>query len=279
MMGEKDDDPGDPERDSEDEPEDESGPGIPKSRPDPEDEDEDEDAEDDDVWFRPDTAPNPEREEAADYRFKDDSRRSLLIASSIIVVFLFGGVLWYLYYEKNKNGEVPLITAGATPVKTAPDEPGGMEVENQDRLIFDKVSGKSTALKDSVQPGPETPVDSVADETTIEQLIRETQPKPAAGAGTKTATATVPTSSVNGAFIVQLGAFGTQSAAQSAWATLNGRHPSILGALHQDIQRASLSDGRTVYRLRAGYFMTKAEAESKCGELKAKGQDCLAAGR
>jgi cell division septation protein DedD len=268
MMGEKDDDFGDPAIDPEDQPEKELA----------EDEQEEE-ADDDDVWFRPDTATQPERDDMPDYQFKDDNRRSLLIAGSIIVVFLFGGVLWYLYYEKNKGGEVPLITADATPVKTAPENPGGMEVENQDRLIFDKVSGETTPLKDAVQPAPEQPIDSATDETTLEQLIRETEPKPGAPTETKTAAATVPTSPVNGAYIVQLGAFGSQSAAQTAWSSLSGRYADILKPFHEDIQRATLSDGRTVYRLRAGYFTTKAEAENLCGQLKAKGQDCLAAAR
>ncbi|HXV73985.1 MAG TPA: hypothetical protein VD713_04585, partial [Sphingomonadales bacterium] len=84
MTGEKDDDLGDPA--PEDEAAGESGPAVPEEEA---AEGENEETEDDDVWFRPDQAPVSEREEGSDYHFKDDSRRSLLIAGSIIAVFLF----------------------------------------------------------------------------------------------------------------------------------------------------------------------------------------------
>lgn len=264
-MGEKDDELENEELGEEQEQEDEPG------------------AEDEGAWFRPNSDNRPDEGDMPDYSFRDDTRRSVLIAGSIILVFLFAGIVWWLYYDKNRDhGEPPLVTADSGPVKEKPEDPGGMEVPNQDRLVFDTVSGEQTELEDSVQPGPEEP--AVDEDTTIEDIIRETEPQPSPR---RTAEAEVETASAEpaepapttGQYVVQLGAFGTREAAGQAWATVESKFPQILTPLVDDIERAELSGGRVLYRLRAGYFATRDEADRLCQRLKELGQDCLATAR
>jgi hypothetical protein len=59
----------------------------------------------------------------------------------------------------DEDGQVPLIKAQATPMKVRPSEPGGMNVPNQDKLIYDRMAGK--ALPPEVErllPEPEAPI-------------------------------------------------------------------------------------------------------------------------
>ncbi len=169
-----------------------------------------------DLWFDAARKLGKDQDDMPDYNFRDDNRRTFAIVGSIFAVFLFGGILWYLYYQKNLSveGEVPLIAADSEPVKTRPEDPGGMEVPYQDRLIFDKVSGEETELEDSIQPTPEQPLDDLQDSRTLADLIAETEP------GAETTATAMKQPPAAGLYIIQLGAFGQQTGAENAWAIL-----------------------------------------------------------
>ena len=80
-------------------------------------------------------------------------------------------------------------------------------------------------------------------------------------------------------YIIQLGAFGEEAGAERAWRILKDRYKTVIGDLTPDIQRAVLSEDRVLYRLRAGFFASRDEAENICQRLKELGQDCLASTR
>ena len=226
-----------------------------------------------DLWFDAARKLGKDQDDVPDYSFKDDNRRTFAIVGSIFAIFLFGGILWYLYYQKNlgADGEVPLIAADHEPVKTRPADPGGMEVPYQDRLIFDRVSGQETELQEKIQPTPEQPLDDLREGRGIADLIAETEP------GKETTAMNQPPAA--GLYIIQLGAFGQQTGAENAWAILEQRYRNTLGSLSPNIQPITSSSGQTLYRLRAGYFATREEAERVCANLKKLGQDCLATTR
>jgi cytoskeletal protein RodZ len=53
----------------------------------------------------------------------------------------------------------PLVQADSGPVKVAPENPGGMAVPHQDRLIYDRMTGSDTREPvEQLLPGPEEPV-------------------------------------------------------------------------------------------------------------------------
>ena len=80
-------------------------------------------------------------------------------------------------------------------------------------------------------------------------------------------------SSAAGGYVVQLAAFRDEPSARDAFRKLQGKYSSLAG-LGADIQRADLGDKGIYYRLRAGY-LSKAEAQSLCADLDAKGQACF----
>lgn len=77
-------------------------------------------------------------------------------------IFLAGIVSWFLLMPKfsgNQPEEIPVIRRPIAPVKIQPNEPGGMEILNQDKSVYDLVEKKEIMPEkiESILPEPETP--------------------------------------------------------------------------------------------------------------------------
>ncbi len=83
----------------------------------------------------------------------------------------------------------------------------------------------------------------------------------------------------SGDYAVQLGAFRTDAAAEAGWKLLSGKHKGQLGQLSHYVVPVDLGDKGRLYRLQAGPFASRAEADEKCAELKRSAVDCLAVRR
>jgi cell division septation protein DedD len=85
---------------------------------------------------------------------------SVVIASTSLVGF--GFVVWYAYQQGVRVGSeemAPLLRAEASPIKLKPENPGGMEVLNQDKLVFDRLTPDlKEPLIERLLPPPETPL-------------------------------------------------------------------------------------------------------------------------
>jgi len=75
---------------------------------------------------------------------------------------------------------------------------------------------------------------------------------------------------------VQLGALGSEAAAQAEWARLVHAAPALFAGRHPQIVEASRS-GKSFYRLRTGGFGSIADATEFCGRAKAQGIACTLA--
>lgn len=93
--------------------------------------------------------------------------RSRLFAAlaAILVLGAFVIIIYYAYREGVRAGSesvAPLIKAEQQPYKVKPDEPGGMDVPNQDKLIYNEVLPKGSAEADKpvehLLPPPEAPL-------------------------------------------------------------------------------------------------------------------------
>lgn len=96
------------------------------------------------------------------------SRRILVLAASVVGVALLGGAGVYAFMGGAgglvaSSGEPKIILADKEPMKVAPENPGGQKVPNQDKAVYDRVSG--TSSDQSKQPrlvtSNEEPVDVV----------------------------------------------------------------------------------------------------------------------
>ena len=109
----------------------------------------------------------------------DSPVRSKVAPIMIALVALagFGGVVWYAYdqgvRQSGPPGVTPLIKADTSPTKVRPEQPGGMDVPHQDKLVLNTLAGgKSDAPPvERLLPPPETPL-----------------PRPTAGAAAATPT-------------------------------------------------------------------------------------------
>ncbi|MSO98129.1 MAG: SPOR domain-containing protein [Rhodospirillaceae bacterium] len=68
-----------------------------------------------------------------------------LILGVIVGAALAGGGAWFVLNEQNvggldSSGGVPVVKADSQPYKIKPDNPGGMQVENQDKTVYDRVA-------------------------------------------------------------------------------------------------------------------------------------------
>jgi cell division septation protein DedD len=78
-----------------------------------------------------------------------------------------------------------------------------------------------------------------------------------------------------GTYLVQIAAFRSEEAAETAWRKASGARPDIYQGSAKHIQRADLGAKGVFYRLRVGAFAERSEATAFCNALKATGENCI----
>ncbi|EWY40383.1 hypothetical protein N825_36115, partial [Skermanella stibiiresistens SB22] len=103
--------------------------------------------------------PNP------DARPSRGRRRLLAPILAAVGLMLFFAIVWFTYnsgQDGTTEGGMPLIKADGTPTKLRPDQPGGMNVPHQDKLIYDRLKAENgnteTAAVERLLPPPESPL-------------------------------------------------------------------------------------------------------------------------
>ncbi len=219
----------------------------------------------------------------------------------------FAALVWWGYGVATRgdpDAEVPIITAELGPEKVRPESEGGLEVPNQDRLIYDEITpGEEQARVESLLPEPETPMTPPVPETgeatpsppaeASSQTV-ESVPAPAAPdtpGETSTFVPPIPpepppavaeaepepsqVAAAGSGFRIQLAAFKTPAAARESWGRLQRRHPDALQGLTLTVEQADLGAAGVFYRVQAGPLANRKAAEAICGQLKQRNQPCL----
>lgn len=88
---------------------------------------------------------------------------------AVLIVGGFGVGIWYAYDQGVKKGvqlAPPIISADTSPVKVKPDDPGGMDIPNQDKEVFSVLqSGDAPEKVEKLMPPPEDAIkDDVAEQ-------------------------------------------------------------------------------------------------------------------
>lgn len=230
----------------------------------------------------------------------DEKRRTPLVMLAIIALLvLFAGVVFLAYKQGLKQGAMnnpPIIRADNSPIKEAPENPGGIKIPHQDRSVYDRISGtdgdNTGQEAEHLLPSPEEPIQitpqqqaapagaPVAPETqaTVPD-VKSGEPsqtiivKPAPVTPVKPVSAAPVAATGKGDYVVQLAAFRDEPSARAAYAKLQDKFPA-LKSLSADIQKADLGAKGIYYRLRAGY-LAKADAAALCDDLAAQKQACF----
>lgn len=83
-------------------------------------------------------------EEQQDYAEPPARRRGIINAAIVAGgLAVFGGIIFYAYNQGMRAGTesvAPILRAEAGPTKIRPEEPGGMEVPHQDKLVYDRLN-------------------------------------------------------------------------------------------------------------------------------------------
>jgi cell division protein FtsN len=78
-----------------------------------------------------------------------------------------------------------------------------------------------------------------------------------------------------GAYVLQIGAYTSESDAKAAWKSFQAKHSGALSGYGSNVQKADLGDKGVWYRLRVVGFSDKETATGVCGKLKAEGGSCF----
>ena len=91
------------------------------------------------------------------------TRSPLFIILTALVLTAFGAVVYVAYQQGRTQGDrgaPPVITAERGPIKVQPENPGGVEVPDQDKLIYERIAGaETTPAPEALAPPPEVPQD------------------------------------------------------------------------------------------------------------------------
>lgn len=92
-------------------------------------------------------------------------KRLITAGIALGAVAAFGIGIWFAYdqgVKRGASGAPPLIRADQGPTKVAPENPGGMQVPNQDKQIYERLPGNTAGNTNTPQterllPPPERP--------------------------------------------------------------------------------------------------------------------------
>ncbi len=231
------------------------------------------------------------------------TKRLAMIGGGIAGVLLLIGGAWSLTGQHAAG--VPLVQADSRPLRTRPENPGGMQVQGQnDAILSGDADGKASMAPPPEVPAPQALKDQAAQQLAARQAaaavpppkdparpvqpvslstVVPTPPPPRIAAvpeqpeaparPARAASAATPPSVLGGRAAVQLAALGSEQSAMLEWQRLTRRMPDLLGGRRPSVQKAE-AHGKTFYRLRTGGFADIAQATAFCQEVRAKGGGC-----
>ena len=198
---------------------------------------------------------------------------TLIIGALVALGLVIGGVWWLRSRTPGEVTDPKLIAAQEGDYKVKPDAPGGMKVEGKGDSAFATSEGAEASGKIDTNTSPETPVKGVKGPAVATSATKPsastTLPMPKPG-GTLVAKPPAPTYAASGSGTIQLGAFGSQDKAETAWSAMAKRF-AYVAPLSKSVVAAQVG-GSTVYRLRAN---AGGQAAAICAKLKAAGENCI----
>lgn len=243
------------------------------------------------------------------WRARMGRRLSVWAGAGLALAVIVGVALWGYRLSQREASAVPVIRAALTPAKVQPEDPGGAEVPYQDISAY-RAGADDVAPMDIVfAPPPERPK---AEDVSMAALSGEDgatatdaspSPPPQAGpteSAAPTAAPFVPARppdlrervaaarraiseeeklakrAAASPVQIQLGAYPEREQTERMWQRIYRANEDILRGRALVIQ-STISGGRRFFRLRAGPFESRIEAQNVCRALQARGQDCLVA--
>lgn len=236
--------------------------------------------------FSPDLNVAQETLQPFDVREREGLNPMIKLAILFLGLLLAAFIVMKLYTPGVRDrSDPPRITADNTPFKVKPEEAGGAQTPNQDKVVFEVMDGNSPSTEATPEPSPEQPIKIETPEPVIERpAVQPVQPRPTQSRPVQTRpTVTQPTISApatgNSDWVVQVASTRSEADANAVWNTLERKFPSLVSGAYADIKRADLGDKGIYYRTRVAGLADKAAAQSLCNAFKAANQACFVAKR
>lgn len=215
-----------------------------------------------------------------DAREREGLNPMIKLAILVGVLLLAAFVVLKLYTPGVRDrSDPPRITADNTPFKIKPEEVGGVQTPNQDKVVFEVMDGKSPDTKASPEPLPEAPIKIQAPEPIVKAPSRPAvTPSPVTKPVQRPAATTQQDTDVavrGGEWVVQVSSTRSQADAAAVWTTLRGKFPDLVAGKYADVKRADLKEKGVYYRTRIAGMADKTAANSLCNAFKAAGQACF----
>ncbi|MBO4519779.1 MAG: SPOR domain-containing protein [Alphaproteobacteria bacterium] len=234
---------------------------------------------------------------------------SIGIVIAVVVGWITFGKYVSVYYGADR-AELPVIRADSSADGMKPATPGGMEVPNRDKLVYERLrQNKSELPVERLLPSAEKPLkpepsekeepkqkDEIGaltaniiqeeqkqasallyeeDGTPVEVVFKETP-----AAVEKAEKKELPPKEEEKqaeqkiSYSVQLVSTRSESAAESEWKRLSKKFKEIIAEQPHFVSKTVVSSG-TFYRLRVGSFEKREDAALLCEQLKTKKQECF----
>lgn len=248
----------------------------------------------------PKVEPPPEPIRGRSVQAKSGGRRLGMIAGGSGVALLLILGVWAV--RGHHRGVVPVVEAPSGPMRTKPENRGGMQLTGMNDPIL---SGAGGSEKAALAPPPETPAPKVL-RTELEAekpraplpvppaprvqeakpaapiappavaAARAPEPAPVALAANRPVAAPPAAAAIErpGELMVQFAALNSEAAARTAWHRLSRRMPALLAGRHPTFVRIT-HDGRVFWRLRTGGFSDREAATQFCAKVRGNGGSCI----
>ena len=233
----------------------------------------------------------------------------------IFGVVSISGLVWFALNQGDLIGErqdLPLVKAENSPIRVKPDNPGGLEVPNRDRLILknlETANPSKLGVPEKLIPRAESPIftnnkepslaapdnEKISKDKEVEQkqekiktskLKRKTSElkklegynKEQDEKRQKNKPLTIETKqeviSKAATHRVQLASLAKQKAADKFWKQMKKKHPTLFGEMLGRVVKIKLKSKGTFYRVQ-GDAISRNTAEKICKIMKTKKQACL----
>jgi cell division protein FtsN len=236
------------------------------------------------------------------------SHLPVVIVISLLVLAAFGGVVWLAYNNGVARGraDVPATLAANAPKEQPAVAPGSGAPPAKQIKIYQQQAGSEEDAGQQVAAAPSAqlptpppalrsrpveakpmvappmgqaaaPKPAPVTQTTLPPAATAAGPAAAAAKQPVATPAKIAASTADGAYVLQIGAYKSQSDADAAWNTFRTKHAALLSGYGPDVQKADLGAKGVWYRLRVASFADKGAAAATCDRLKAEGAVCFPA--
>ena len=207
-------------------------------------------------------------------------RRGLVFLAFTGVMGCFVFVVWLAAISQQIPGDLPVIAPPSGPARVTPEFPGGMQVPNQDKEIFETfnevTAEQANTLSSDLAEADRSDTDEKPPGNEGSLVVNE------ADLATTTLQPDIVTTEADSvlnsnqnAFAAQLGSFGSPEGAQKGWKYLTGKYGAIMVGLTPVVKTADLGPVGIFYRLQTGVLGGRQKAEEFCQVLRQSDADCL----